>query len=415
MANNTEEEVVYDGQIAYKRKKKDNSLIEMGARVVNASFEVRIDEKHIMKRLYVVHTEDLNSDNARKLQDNGYVNDPSNLERQARAIMYSQMGSCFANPFHRLGDALEYVMNVRKSRQMVDTDDNGTPDKEIREIYKDVRFEIFLTNGTFYPYRNAYGMQAASRSNTFVIPEMVSIIGGVDCDEPYGQEGYGEIGIDGTPQDIEVKGESAISLKCMHTRTIRSDRKQSDLNMNNVVEPWELDNQSILSGNVISGTETKNAYHVITCYPDANKVGLLPTIKDDNDDELPMPSSSLSAGEQKQKYLVPLASGENGAKGFTIDYEEPEDLVIRYSIKEAGLSRSEEVYDDYINYWWTEEKTSSFRSVYWAEIREGKYPAIRCYVEPLPRGGASLGFDLSYRDGKYEIGYVELDAPDGSF
>ena len=112
---------------------------------------------------------------------------------------------------------------------------------------------------------------------------------------------------------------------------------------------------------------------------------------------------------------LPLASGENGAKGFTIDYEEPEDLVIRYSIKEAGLSRSEEVYDDYINYWWTEEKTSSFRSVYWAEIREGKYPAIRCYVEPLRRGGASLGFDLSYRDGKYEIGYVELDAPKGPF
>ena len=112
---------------------------------------------------------------------------------------------------------------------------------------------------------------------------------------------------------------------------------------------------------------------------------------------------------------LPLASGENGAKGFTIEYEEPEDLVIRYSIKEAGLTRSEEVNDDYINYWWTEESTRSLRSVYWAEIRDGKYPAIRCYVEPLPRGGASLGFDLSYRGGKYEIGYVELDTPDGPF
>ena len=110
---------------------------------------------------------------------------------------------------------------------------------------------------------------------------------------------------------------------------------------------------------------------------------------------------------------LPLAKGENGAKGFTIEYEEPEDLVIRYSIKEAGLSRSEEVYDDYINYWWTENNTCLLRSVYWAEVREGKYPAIRCYVEPLPRGSSSLGFDLSYRNGKYEIGYVELDTPDG--
>ncbi len=61
--------------------------------------------------------------------------------------------------------------------------------------------------------------------------------------------------------------------------------------------------------------------------------------------------------------------------------------MIRYSIKEAGLTRSEEVNDDYINYWWTEESTRSLRSVYWAEIRGGKY----------------------------EIGYVELDTPDGPF
>ncbi len=110
---------------------------------------------------------------------------------------------------------------------------------------------------------------------------------------------------------------------------------------------------------------------------------------------------------------LPLAGGENGAKCFTIDYEKPEDLVIRYSIKEAGLSRSEEVDDDYINYWWTDESTSQLRSVYWAEIREGESPAIRCFVEPLPRSGQSLGFDLSYRNGKYEIGYVEIDAPEG--
>ncbi len=110
---------------------------------------------------------------------------------------------------------------------------------------------------------------------------------------------------------------------------------------------------------------------------------------------------------------LPLAGGENGAKCFTIDYEKPEGLVIRYSIKEAGLSRSEEVDDDYINYWWTDESTSQLRSVYWAEIREGESPAIRCFVEPLPRSGQSLGFDLSYRNGKYEIGYVEIDAPEG--
>lgn len=303
MENDTEEIVEYDGSTAYKRKKKDNSLIEMGARVVNASFEVMIDEKHIMKRLYVVHTEDLNSDIARQLQDNGYIDDSSDAARQSRAVMYSQMGSCFANPFHRLGDALEYVMNVRKSTQLIDTNDDGTPDTPVRDVYKDVRFEIFLTKGTFYPYRNAYGMQAASRSNTFVVPEMVSIIGGVDCKKPYGQDGYDLTGTDGTSAPILVKGKSDVPLELTHTRTIRSDREQSDLNMNNVVEPWELNNQTILSGNVISGTETTNAYHVITCYADADKVGQLPTITNENGEVLPMPDINLSPEQKRPIYL----------------------------------------------------------------------------------------------------------------
>ena len=320
MQNEEQETVVYDGATAYVRKKKDNSLIEMGARVVNASFEVMIDEKHIMKRLYVVHTEDLNSDIARKLQDNGYVDDNSNVDRQNRAIMYSQMGSCFANPFHRLGDALEYVMNVRKSTAMIG-------DKQVREIYKDQRFEIFLTNGTFYPYRNAYGMQAASRSNTFVIPEKVTIIGGVDCSQPYGQEGYGETGTDTSPLPIEVKGQSDVPLEITYTRTIRKDRQQSDLNMNNVVEPWELNNQSILSGNVISGTETKNAYHVVTCYPDDDKVGKLPTLYSDEDCTVSTTERTKESRESKASRTI-IIDGVTVTAGQANDISDEDKTVV---------------------------------------------------------------------------------------
>ena len=121
------------------------------------------------------------------------------------------------------------------------------------------------------------------------------------------------------------------------------------------------------------------------------------------------------ADGQYKEVALPLASGENGAKGFTIEYDAPEGGVIRYSIKEAGLSRSEEVGDDYVSSWWTTEKTKEMRSVFWAEMREGSNPAVRCYVEPLPRTYISLGFDLSYRNGKYEIGYVELDTADAPF
>lgn len=348
MVNETEEVVEYDGGIAYRRKKKDNSLIEMGARVVNASFEVIIDEKHIMKRLYVVHTEDLNSEIARKLQDNEYAEDDSDADRKNRAIMYSQMGSCFANPFHRLGDALEYVMNVRKSTKMIDTNNDGTGDTEVGDIYKDERFEIFLTKGTFYPYRNAYGMQAASRSNTFVVPEGVTIIGGVDCSQPYGQEGYGETeagdDTDAMPVEVNKSGiASTVDLVRTNTLNIRKDRQQSDLNMNNVVEPWELNNQTILSGNVISGTETKNAYHVISCYSDADKLGKLPTIKDDNGDELPMPMGGESISEQRTIY-------QNALKNESRDSKAKRSIIIDGITVTAGLANDISEEDRYTKY-----------------------------------------------------------------
>ena len=290
MEQTVAETVSYDddndgtSETAYIRKKKANSLIEMGARVVNATYEISIDPNHIMRRLYVVHTEDLESEVARRLQDNGYIDNPAGLtdDEQNRVKMYSQMGSCFANPFHRLGDALQYVIDVRNSPETVTIDGVET---SLREYYRNQRFEIFLTNGTFYPYRNAYGRQAASRSNTFVIPEMVTLIGGVKSTKPYGQAGYGETGTEGEVITIPVKDKTDIDIKLTYTQTVRTDREQSDLNMNNVVEPWELNSQSILSGNVVSGTESKNVYHVVTCYPDADKVGWLPMMYDDGGTE----------------------------------------------------------------------------------------------------------------------------------
>ena len=289
MDNDADVTVTYDNDEPYSfvRKVKHNSLIDMGARVVNANFEVAFDSKHIMKRLYVVHTEDINSVLARDLQDNGYVSsqegltgtNEEKLAKQNLAIMYSQMGSCFANPFHRLGDALQYIINVRRSTQATTEDDTPTT---IGEVYKNVRFEIFVTNGTFYPYRNAYGMEAASRSNTFVIPEGVTLVGGVDNTKNYGQPGYGTANTKTENNvTVPVKGKSDFALSTVSTDIIRQSREQSDLNMNNVVEPWELNKQTILSGQVVSGTESKNAYHVITCYSDPDKLGGLPTMYSD--------------------------------------------------------------------------------------------------------------------------------------
>src|SRR3712207_7437082 len=80
--------------------------------------------------------------------------------QQSGDVIYSQLGSSFANPFLRLDDALEYVINVRNSGSKVTNANN-------------VQFEIFLDGGTFYPYTNIDHQATHSRSNTFVMPEGV--------------------------------------------------------------------------------------------------------------------------------------------------------------------------------------------------------------------------------------------------
>ncbi len=110
---------------------------------------------------------------------------------------------------------------------------------------------------------------------------------------------------------------------------------------------------------------------------------------------------------QYSEVTLPFADGENGAKCFSIEYDKPDGGTISYKIKEAGFSREEDLGVDYISSWWTNEATSEMRSIYWAEIKDGTSPVVRCYVEPFPRGVSSLGFDLNYNNGKYEIGNFE--------
>ncbi len=109
---------------------------------------------------------------------------------------------------------------------------------------------------------------------------------------------------------------------------------------------------------------------------------------------------------------LPLVKAENGGKGFNVDYEKLEDNKIRFTIREAGLSMSEEVDEDYLSNWWADDLTTQVRVVFFAEIIGSDNPVLRCYLEPLHRWGPMLGFNLNYAYGKYEIGYIERDTPD---
>ncbi len=220
---------------------KNNDFIEIGARAINKNFAINVDQKYVMNRLYVMHTDLINSEAARALQDNTLNNDTAN--------MYRQMGSCILNPFHRLGDAFDYIIAARKANPA---------------LYRNRVFSVFIEQGTYYPYHNAYGEQDEVRNNTFLVPEAIYVIGGVDSRPDKLPSGAT------TSYTINASSLDSIRLRDDRHRPMR------DNNLNSVIEPWELERQTILSGNAVAGEDFTHVYHVITMHADSNYVGPQP-------------------------------------------------------------------------------------------------------------------------------------------
>ena len=252
MAQTDANQFAYDGTTGLVIK--DNVTTDIGARAINASFDITLAK--VFYRLFVVHPTNVSNDKANALLD-------------SKNEIYEQVGSSFANPFQRLGDAFDYIMKVRQR-----TDADGTAEKD---KLRNHRFEVFVAGGTYYPYTNMYGEQGDVRSNTFNIPEGVTVIGGIDVSDPkhmYCQETSGE-------KTITVNG---VTLYGSTTDEIRNNRVRYDINKNSVVEPWEMKSQTILSGlSVGSDLQVKNVYHVINCNADEKSVGQLPEYFSDKD------------------------------------------------------------------------------------------------------------------------------------
>ena len=148
------------------------------------------------------------------------------------------VGRSFYTPLYHLDDALEYVRKAREA---------GFNDE----------IEIFVAQGTYKPTIRRTDAAAATetydqRQNSFVVPAGVKIYGGFKGDEKYGYE------------LSSVQGESeTVTLVPVVTETALSGRATTDYNQNGISEPWELANQTILSGDINASETVKNAYHVL--------------------------------------------------------------------------------------------------------------------------------------------------------
>lgn len=158
--------------------------------------------------------------------------------------MKDYLGRSFYTSFSTLEDALGYIRSMREDGKNADT-----------------KFEILVAGGTYKPsYQRTTGAQVDQDQKlySFVVPQGVSIYGGFSGTEKYSSssstdtDGFTEIGTEVT--DLNVDGDIEDILKA---------RSYSDFNQNGINEPWELANQTILSGQINASSDAQRAYHVV--------------------------------------------------------------------------------------------------------------------------------------------------------
>ena len=170
-----------------------------------------------------------------------FVNQTTEFRVANDVDLNTVVGRSFYTPLYHLDDALEYV-------------------RKAREAGIDDEIEIFVAQGTYKP--TIRRMDAASgtvdqRQNSFVVPAGVNIYGGFSGKETYSYGLSSVSGENGTSQSFtDITNTSDISQYLIA-------RETSDFNLNGINEPWELTNQTILSGHVNASETAKNAYHVL--------------------------------------------------------------------------------------------------------------------------------------------------------
>lgn len=167
-----------------------------------------------------------------------FVSQTANVTLPDGEDMNDYLGRSFYTSFSTLEDALGYIRSMRGKGH----NDN---------------FEILVAGGTYKPSNerttNA-DVTHDQRLYSFEVPQGVSIYGGFDGTEKY---------TSGTILSIPGINYSFDNIESDDLTDILDKRTYSDFNQNNILEPYELANQTILSGQINVSSTAQNAYHVV--------------------------------------------------------------------------------------------------------------------------------------------------------
>lgn len=179
-------------------------------------------------------------------------------------IQQKYMGRSFYTPFNSLGNALEYIRKMRSSGKATDK----------------THFEILLTRGTYVPVlarkTTSDKLKDDMRMCSFSIPVNTALYGGFTGKENYctGTE-LRDASFTGKPAEGFVADGNMKAILAERNKIENTSTYFVDRNLNNIIEPWEFNSLTILTGNLLND-ESKRAYHVVyaedkNVYPEADK------------------------------------------------------------------------------------------------------------------------------------------------
>lgn len=237
-----------------------------------SSYDITGKERSMTKQQTAgAYTSDLPAFDKNKLLKRLFVSQTGGeiVTEEEKAKYY---GRSFLTPFNSLEAALDYINEAREKKV---ADDN-------------THFEILMTGGTYKPSKMRQNKDLSQEQNTidrrlqsFTIPVNVDIFGSFSKDDLYSS----------TPFVPGTENKTGDELTSFGGKTLTPDGDIKDIlanrnkdymtdnNKNGLIEPWEFQNPTILSGDIKASEKERNVYHVV--YSNASSTGASATLNND--------------------------------------------------------------------------------------------------------------------------------------
>ena len=244
------------------------------------------------------YTSDLPAFNKEKLLKRLFVSQTGGeiVTEEEKAKYY---GRSFLTPFNSLEAALDYINEAREEKVATEA----------------THFEILMTGGTYKPSKMRQNKDLSPEQNTidrrlqsFTIPVNVDIFGSFSENDLYSSTPVNPTtGNKITGDEFTSFGDKTLvpdgDIKDILTK--RNANDMTDINKNGLIEPWEFQNPTILSGDIKASEKERNVYHVV--YSNAGTTGTSATLNN----EVVLDGITIMNGET----MTQLKTEEGGTNG----------------------------------------------------------------------------------------------------